>query len=86
MNDKGNIGPVHPTSHTWTHDGQLIVFTSEGKIIICRDSGEFKSVLQDSPHGVNIVSCATHQRGFILGGANGEILVYTKTDDMENPF
>jgi len=64
----------------------LIVFTSEGQIIICRDSGEFKSVLHDSPTGVNIVSCATHNRGFIVGGACGEIIVFNKQDDMENPF
>lgn len=87
INDKKSsaIGDKY-TCHLWAHDGRLIVFSADGEIIICQDSGEFKSVLRDSPTGVHIVSCTTYSRGFIVGGSQGEIIIYDKTEDLDNPF
>jgi hypothetical protein len=36
--------------------------------------------------GVNIISAANFGRGFVLGGGNGELLVYEKNDDVDHPF
>lgn len=32
------------------------------------------------------MSCAMHPKGFIVGGANGEIILYVKNSDLDNPF
>lgn len=59
-------------------------------MIICQDSGEFKSVLPDSPNKgnerIHIVSITSWFRGLILGGKHGEIVVLDKQDDLDAPF
>lgn len=77
------------TCHTWSSDSRLIVCTAEGDVIICHESGEFKSVLPDSPNKgekIHIVSVAPWSRGLVLGGKHGEIVIFDKQEDMEAPF
>jgi cilia- and flagella-associated protein 57 len=66
------------------------VCTADGEVIICQDSGEFKSILQDSPsraaQKVHIISVVPFSRGLVLGGKDGEIVILDKQDDMDNPF
>ena len=58
-------------------------------MIICKESGEFKLVLEDSPgQGVVINSIVSFDRGLVVGGTKGEVFIYTheKSNDINIPF
>ena len=88
-NVPGQEGSMTFTCHCWSAEGYLVVCTAEGDVIICKDSGEFKLVLEDSPgQGVVINSITAFSRGLVVGGTKGEVFIYTheKTDDINIPF
>lgn len=75
------------TCHTWTSDGLLLVCTAAGEIIVCESTGEYKCVVPDSPlQGFRIECIAGFVKGFIVAGDNGQIFIYEKTEDLDDPF
>ena len=76
------------TTHCWLPDHKILVGTDQGDILICENDGSFKLVLhQENPVEGFYISCIrTYMRGFIVGGNNGQVLVYEKSDDPKNPY
>ena len=58
---------THYTCHAWMPDEKIIVCTDIGEIMLLESSGEFKTVLADSPgDDFYIESIVTHAKGFII--------------------
>lgn len=76
------------TAHCWLPDHKILVGTDQGDIIVCDTDVGCRSVLnQDNPIEGYYINCIrTYMKGFLVGGSNGTILVFEKTDDPKNPY
>ena len=75
------------TAHTWLSDGRILVGTDQGQIILCEPNGDVKRPLNDYPgDGFYIEKIITYQRGFIIVGDKGQIMVYLNTGEPNNLF
>lgn len=55
--------------------------------MLCESTGEFSSFVPSSPvDECKITSICSYTRGFIVGGENGQIYVFEKTEDLDVPF
>ena len=70
--------------HTWLQEDRLIVGTESGDLLLFESTGEFKTVLPQSPSdGYAINAVAPFSKGFICGGDAGTIMIFEKTDDKD---
>jgi hypothetical protein len=77
----------HYTCHTWLPDGRLLVCTDQGEIMLLEMSGEYRSLLSESPGDGFYIECIqTYSKGFIIAGDNGQIMIYEKSEDPKNPY
>ena len=75
------------TCHTWLPDGRLIVCTDMGEIMLLESSGDYKMLLAESPGEGFFIECIiTYSKGFIIGGENGQIMIYEKSEEPKNPY
>ena len=70
------------TAHLWLGDGRLLVGTDQGEIMLCDSNGECKHLLKECPGEGFIITCfKLYQKGFIIGGDQGQIMVFEKFND-----
>jgi len=75
------------TCHAWLPDGRLLVCTDQGEIMLLESDGSYKMLLSDSPgDGFHIECILTFTKGFIIGGDNGRIYIYEKSEDPKVPY
>lgn len=75
------------TCHTWLPDGRLLVCTDQGEIMLLESNGDFKMLLTESPGDGFYIECIqTFQKGFIIAGDNGTIIIYEKAEEVKNPY
>ena len=68
-------------------DGRLIVCTDQGEIMLLEGSGDYKMLLAESPgEGFFIETIIVYSKGFIIGGENGQIMIYEKSEEPKNPY
>jgi hypothetical protein len=50
-------------------------------------SGDYKMSLNEAPGEDFYIECIiTYQKGFIIAGDNGQIMIYEKSEDPKNPY
>lgn len=50
-------------------------------------SGDFKMLLPESPlEGFYIECIITYPKGFFIGGDNGQIIIYDRSEEPKNPY
>lgn len=82
VNSKDRNISTHYSCHTWMMDtGRLVLCTENGEILILDSNGEYKAFAQDSPVGVKLRCVVPYNKGFIVGGENGEVFVYETNND-----
>lgn len=55
--------------------------------MLLETNGEYMSFIPESPmQGFKIQSIVPFSRGFIIGCANGMVLSYERTEDLNNPY
>lgn len=88
MNKKEQHISSNYTCHCWLSDGKFLVGTDQGDIIYCESTGDFKLLLHQDPQmdGFYIETIITHNKGFIVGGDKGQILIFERTDEPKTPF
>jgi len=60
------------------------VCTEMGEIMLLENSGEYIAYIQQSPlQNFKIQCILPYQKGFIIGGESGEIIVYEKVEDQK---
>lgn len=75
------------TCHTWMPDGRLIICTDQGEIMLLEGTGDYKMLLSESPGDGFFIECIiTYSKGFIIGGDNGQIMIYEKSEEPKNPY
>ena len=75
------------TAHCWLTDGQILVGTDQGQLILCTSNGELKRPLNDYPgDGFYIEKIITYSKGFIIVGDKGQMMVYSITTEANNPY
>jgi len=75
------------TCHTWLPDGRLLVCTDKGEIMLLEMNGDWKMSLNEAPGDDFYIECIqTYQKGFIIAGDNGQIMIYEKSEDPKNPY
>jgi WD40 repeat protein len=68
-------------------DGRLIICTDQGEIMLLEGSGDYKMLLAESPgEGFFIETIIVYSKGFIIGGENGQIMIYEKSEEPKNPY
>ena len=74
------------TCHLWLPDGKVLVCTDQGEILLL-ENGDYKFCLPESPgNGFYIECIQAYAKGFVIGGDNGTILVYDKSEEVKNPY
>lgn len=77
----------HLTCHTWLPDGRAIVCTDQGELLLIESGGDYKMILNCSPgDGFYIEAIITYQKGFIIAGDTGQIMIFEKTDEPQHPY
>jgi WD40 repeat protein len=75
------------TCHAWMPDGRLIVCADQGEIMLLESNGDYKMLLGESPgENFHIECIITYTKGFIIGGENGQIMIYEKSEEPKNPY
>ena len=75
------------TCHAWLPEGRIIVCTDQGELILLEQSGDFKMLLPESPlEGFYIECIITYPKGFFIGGDNGQIIIYDRSEEPKNPY
>ena len=75
------------TCHAWLQDGRLLVCTDQGEIMLLESDGSYKMLISDSPGDGFYIDCiTTFSKGFIIGGDNGRIYIYEKSEDPKVPY
>jgi WD40 repeat protein len=70
--------------HAWVAEERIVVGSDAGELILFEGTGEFKTVLPQSPtDGLPINAMVAYSKGFICGGGAGSIMIYEKTDDKD---
>jgi len=55
--------------------------------MLLESSGDYKMLLAESPGENFYIECIiTYNKGFIIGGENGQIMIYEKFEDPKNPY
>jgi len=55
--------------------------------MLLEGSGELKMSLNEAPGDDFYIECiVTYQKGFIIAGDNGQIMIYEKSEDPKNPY
>jgi len=55
--------------------------------MLLETNGDYKMLLSESPgDGFHIESIQPYQKGFIIAGDNGQIMIYEKSEDPKNPY
>jgi hypothetical protein len=55
--------------------------------MLLESNGDFKMLLTESPvDGFYIECIQTFQKGFIIAGDNGTIIIYEKAEEVKNPY
>lgn len=68
-------------------DGRLIICTDQGEIMLLEGTGDYKMLLSESPGDGFFIECIiTYSKGFIIGGDNGQIMIYEKSEEPKNPY
>jgi hypothetical protein len=58
-----------------------------GEIMLLESSGDYKMLLAESPGEGFFIECIiTYSKGFIIGGENGQIMIYEKSEEPKNPY
>ena len=74
------------TCHSWLPDGRLIICTDQGEIMLLETDGSYKMQLESPGDGFHIECVQTFSKGFIIGGDNGQIYIYEKSEEPKNPY
>jgi WD40 repeat protein len=76
------------SSYAWAWDGKLIVGTHAGDILLLEDY-ELQVVIYpahaDDPI-VPVVSLASYSKGFVAGGAHGDLRVFERAEDLKEQY
>eukprot|EP00913_Durusdinium_trenchii_P012567 g11802.t1 len=68
--------------HAWLHDDKMIVGCDNGDLLLFDNAGEFQCVLPTSPGEPRAATCVIPcSKGFIIGGDDGRIRIYEKSDE-----
>jgi len=55
--------------------------------MLLESNGDFKMLLSESPSDGFYIECIqTFQKGFIIAGDCGTIMIYEKSEDPKNPY
>ena len=55
--------------------------------MLLETTGEYKMLLPESPgEGFYIECIICYSKGFIVGGENGQIYIYEKSEEPKNPY
>jgi len=77
----------HYTCHAWLPEGRIIVCTDQGELLLLESSGDFKKMLPESPGAETQIECiVTYQKGFFIGTDTGQIIIYERSEDPNNPY
>ena len=70
------------TCHAWLTDGNVIIGTATGELILLNNNCEFQTVLPESPfNDWRVESITVYSKGFIVGGEGLKIFMYER--DLE---
>ena len=70
--------------HAWVAEERLVVGTDNGDLLLFESTGEFRTVLPQSPSESHpITALASFSKGFICGVGANVVLVYEKSDDKD---
>ncbi|CAI2371694.1 unnamed protein product [Moneuplotes crassus] len=87
LNNKDEDLSSEFTCHCWSRDGYIIACTERGEIMMCESSGEFVTMIADSPvEDCHIVSICAYERGFIVAGKDGKFFIFEKSNDLDMPY
>ncbi|PHJ15181.1 wd g-beta repeat-containing protein, partial [Cystoisospora suis] len=72
------------TCHAWLTDGNLIVGTEGGELILFDNGGDFRGSLSCAPGSKRSVLCLVPtSKGFVCGGEEATIHIYEKVEDEQ---
>lgn len=55
--------------------------------MLLEGNGEYKMLLAESPgEGFYIESIVPYNKGFIIAGENGQVMIYEKSEEPKNPY
>jgi hypothetical protein len=75
------------STHLWLPEGRLLVSTDQGEIMLVEQSGDYKMLLPESPgEGFDIRCMKVFSKGFIVGGDQGQIMVFEKYNEPKILF
>ena len=88
VNSKDRSLTTAYSCHTWMQDtGRLVLCTDNGEIMLLDTTGEYMAFVNESPmDNFKIVCIVPFSRGFIIGGENGVVYAYERTEDARNPY
>eukprot|EP00930_Biecheleria_cincta_P056908 TRINITY_DN42926_c0_g1_i1.p1 TRINITY_DN42926_c0_g1~~TRINITY_DN42926_c0_g1_i1.p1 ORF type:complete len:1216 (-),score=324.29 TRINITY_DN42926_c0_g1_i1:285-3932(-) len=73
--------------HTWLSDDKMLVCCENGDLMLFDNGGEFQMVLPTSPGDPRSATCSvSFSKGFVIGGDDGFIRVYEKSDDPKEVY
>eukprot|EP00931_Biecheleriopsis_adriatica_P073734 TRINITY_DN47969_c0_g1_i1.p1 TRINITY_DN47969_c0_g1~~TRINITY_DN47969_c0_g1_i1.p1 ORF type:complete len:1245 (+),score=388.72 TRINITY_DN47969_c0_g1_i1:82-3735(+) len=73
--------------HTWLSDDKMLVCCENGDLMLFDNTGEYQTVLPMSPGEPRSATCAiSFSKGFVIGGDDGFIRVYEKSDDPKEVY
>mmetsp|Transcript_2588 Transcript_2588/g.4777 ORF Transcript_2588/g.4777 Transcript_2588/m.4777 type:complete len:1201 (+) Transcript_2588:52-3654(+) len=85
--------PVQPAKlqsfmcHCWLSDDKMLVCCENGDLLLFDNAGEYRTVLPTSPSEPRSATCAiSFSKGFVIGGDDGYIRVYEKSDDPKEVY
>lgn len=71
--------------HAWLKDGRLVVGNESGEILILDSNCEYMGYIQIALEGFEVTSILYSERGFLVGGTKGRVLIFDSLGDERKP-